>query len=341
MSYFFSIIVPVYNTEQYLNRALDSILKQSFDINKIEVVIINDASPQSAQCDKIIKEYSSKLAIKYIKNEINKGTITTRKIGIENCDTTNEWVLFLDPDDYLEENACKILYEDIQKNGNADYIEFDYYELDNNIKQKAPAIKNTADRNVKAVLSFEQNHTLWNKCFNFSFIKNVCENTQTFYACYNTDYYQFGIIEYYAKKRRKINEYLYVYVKEDGITNIDKYNKEKLRKVFTSIHNVESYLCNFYRNKDSEIYIPVIEDFSQYLYNACLTRSEINDFFDIYIEVLGIEKFKLFTVRYFKRLNEKIKTYEKKMRIFLPIKILIKPFRTFYRFYKNHKKKEV
>lgn len=339
MPCFFSIIIPVYNTEIYLKKALDSIANQDFDINKIEVIVINDASPKSNQCDEIIKEYSFKLNINYIKNEVNQGTITTRKIGIENCDIGTSWILFLDPDDYLLENACRFLYEDIQKNGDADYLEFDYYELQGNIKKKASAIKDTVNRNIRGVLSFEQNHTLWNKCFNFSFIKNVCENTESFYACYNTDYYQFGIIEYYTKNRRKINEYLYVYVKEDGITNVSKYDKEKLRKVFTSIHNVESHLCDFYLSKGSDLYIPVIEDFSQYLYNSCLSRSEINDFFDIYIETLGIERFKAFVVCYLNNLQNTIKAYQKKMRFLFPIKILIKPFRAFYRFCKRCNKK--
>ena len=58
MSYFFSIIIPVYNTEKLLPRALDSILNQDFDINKIEVIVVNDASPKVMQCDEIIEKYS-------------------------------------------------------------------------------------------------------------------------------------------------------------------------------------------------------------------------------------------------------------------------------------------
>ena len=341
MSCFFSIITPVYNTEQYLPRALDSILNQTFDTKKIEVIVVNDGSPKSEECRDIVKEYSKKLNIKFIDNEKNQGLYIARKLGIENVDDEGRYLLHLDSDDYLSKDACKILYEDIQKNGDADYIEFCFCGLRNNIQTPNFSGISAQERTLDGVLSTKQNHNVCNKCFNTSFVKNLYKNMPNFYLYYNEDYYQMGLIEYYAKNKRFIESSLYIYVLEIGITGIKKYEKEKLRKIFTSIKNVEKHLCDFYQEKNCEVYIPMVETYSQYLYDSCLTRSEINDFFDIYIEVLGIEKFKLFTVRYFKRLNETIKTYEKKMRIFLPIKILIKPFRTFYRFCKNHKKKEV
>ena len=261
---------------------------------------------------------------------------------------TNGWILFLDPDDYLEKKACSVLYEDIQKNEDADYIEFDFYELTKDTKKKALVIKDTVERSVRGVLSLEQNHTLWNKCFNYSFIKNVCENTQNFYACYNTDYYQFGIIEFYTKKRRKLNEYLYVYSKEDGITHVDKYDKEKLRKVFISIKNVEEHLCDFYQDKKPENHIPAIKNFSEFLYDHILYFNDGRDFFDVFIEILGIERFKTFfayhtemNMKHVDNLNSTIKAYQKKMKWLLPIKLLIKPFRSLYRFCKKHNKKEV
>ena len=338
MSYFFSIVIPVYNTEEELPRALDSIVNQDFDINKIEVIVINDASPKTAQCNGIIKEYSSKLTIKYLKNEVNQGTITTRKLGVENCSVREGWILFLDPDDYLEESACKVLYEDIQKNGYADYIQFNYYEVNEGVKGKTLITRNTYNRYIEGVSTFEQNHTLWNKCFNLSFMKNVCENTQTFYACYATDYYQFRIIDYYVKNIHFIEAPLYNYVMGNGITS-EKYNKEKLKNIFTSIQNIEKHLCDFYQNKNSESYIPMVKNFSKYLYNYYFGFVNIYDFFDVYVEVLGIEKFKAFVIRHLDKLNDTIREYEKKMRLLLPIKIIAKPFRAFYRFCKERIKK--
>ena len=342
MSCFFSIIIPVYNTEQYLPRALDSILNQTFDNKKIEVIVINDGSPKAGECRSIVKEYSKKLSIKFIDNEKNQGLYIARKLGIENVDDEGRYLLHLDSDDYLSKNACKVLYEDIQKNGDADYIEFDYYELTKNVKKKAPAIKDTYTRNILGVLSFEQSHTIWNKCYKISFVKNIYVELPNFYSYYYEDYYQIGILEYYITKRRKLNKHLYVYVKENGITNIQKYSKEKLKKIFTSTCNIEKYLCDFYKNKNCETYIPVIMKNSQYFFcDPCFNHSEMNDFFDTYIEIFGIERFKTFAIIYYDNLNRTISAYEKKVKLLLPIKILIKPFRSLYRFCKKCNKKEV
>lgn len=60
---FFSIIIPVYNTEKYLSGCLDSILNQTFDVSTVEVVLINDYSPNEKQCEAIIAMYEKKCAL--------------------------------------------------------------------------------------------------------------------------------------------------------------------------------------------------------------------------------------------------------------------------------------
>lgn len=348
MSYFFSIFIAVYNTEDYLPRALDSILAQTFDSSKIEVVIVNDASPKTAQCDEIVKEYSSKLAINYVKNEVNQGLIAARMLGVENSSKDTKYLLSLDPDDYLEKKACSVLYEDIQKNGDADYIEFNYYELNKNTKKKKITSKNLSDRNIREILSFEQHHTFWNKCYNSSFIKNVFKNMESIYASFNTDYYQVRIISYYAKNTRFIKTPLYTYIIEIGISNVKKCDKERLRKVFISMKNIEEHLCDFYQDKKPENHIPAIKNFSEFLYDHILYFNDSRAFFDVFIEILGIERFKTFfayhiemNMKHVDNLNTTIKAYQKKMKWLLPIKLLIKPFRSLYRFCKKHNKKEV
>ena len=73
-----SIIVPVYNTEKYLRRCLDSLVNQTF--NDIEIIIVNDCS--QGNCKEIIEEYKEKdNRIKYIEHSENKGTLIARKTG--------------------------------------------------------------------------------------------------------------------------------------------------------------------------------------------------------------------------------------------------------------------
>ena len=61
-----SIIVPVYNVEQYLEKCIESLVKQTLDKDKYEIIIVNDGSPDNSQdiIDKYASEYSNVVALK-------------------------------------------------------------------------------------------------------------------------------------------------------------------------------------------------------------------------------------------------------------------------------------
>lgn len=98
-----SIIIPVYNGEKYITRAVDSIFNQG--LFGIEVVIVDDGSTDNSYliCEQLTKKYSS---IKLIHSE-NKGVSHARNLGINKADA--EWVSFLDADDYLLETALSVM----------------------------------------------------------------------------------------------------------------------------------------------------------------------------------------------------------------------------------------
>lgn len=99
-----SIIVPVYNTEKYLKKCIDSILSQTY--KDFEVIIINDCSPDNS--DEIIKGYKDK-RIKYIKNKKNKGIGYNRNLGLS--EARGEYVCFIDSDDYVREDFLELMYK--------------------------------------------------------------------------------------------------------------------------------------------------------------------------------------------------------------------------------------
>ncbi len=90
-----TIIIPIYNAQEYLSCALSSIKKQKLK-ERIKVIIIDDASTQSY--DNILNKYQD-LDIKYVKLKINKGPGNARNIGLKYVDT--KYILFLDSDDEL------------------------------------------------------------------------------------------------------------------------------------------------------------------------------------------------------------------------------------------------
>ena len=97
-----SIIVPVYNTEIYLKKCLDSLINQT--LKDIEIIIVNDCSPDNSEA--IILEYQAKdPRIKYIKHDKNLRQGGARNTAIQNA--TGEWLTFVDSDDYIDFNIYK------------------------------------------------------------------------------------------------------------------------------------------------------------------------------------------------------------------------------------------
>lgn len=100
-----SVIVPVYNTEKYLHRCIDSILTQTF--TDFELLLINDGSKDNsgAICD----EYAAKDSRVRVFHKENGGASSARNVGLENA--KGEWVTFVDSDDALQQNALDLLYK--------------------------------------------------------------------------------------------------------------------------------------------------------------------------------------------------------------------------------------
>lgn len=100
-----SIIIPIFNTEEYLKECLDSILNQS--LKNLEIICINDKTLDNSM--KILKEYSNiDDRIKIIENEKNLGVSLSRNKGIDF--SKGEYIIFLDSDDKLEYDSLTKLY---------------------------------------------------------------------------------------------------------------------------------------------------------------------------------------------------------------------------------------
>lgn len=110
-----SIIVPVYNMEQYLRKSLKSFLDQT--MADIEVVIVDDGSRDGSY--KIYNQFAKEDSrVKIIKKK-NAGVSEARNTGIENA--TGDFLIFADPDDWMESNCCEVMYSE-QVRTNADMV---------------------------------------------------------------------------------------------------------------------------------------------------------------------------------------------------------------------------
>lgn len=106
-----SVIIPVYNVEEYLEDCLNSIINQSIGIKNIEVIIINDGSSDNSI--NIVNEYKKKYSDWIVVDRVNKGVSISRNEGIELA--TTKYLMFLDSDDYLDKDTLKEMYEIIEK----------------------------------------------------------------------------------------------------------------------------------------------------------------------------------------------------------------------------------
>lgn len=105
MKNYVSIIIPVYNTEKYLTKCLDSIINQT--LKEIEIIIVNDGSSDNSQ--KIIDDYSAKDSRVKSIIKTNGGLSDARNHGIDHV--TGEYIAFIDSDDYIESNMMEELYK--------------------------------------------------------------------------------------------------------------------------------------------------------------------------------------------------------------------------------------
>ena len=180
---FFSIIIPVYNSEKYLEVCLNSILKQSF--SDYEILIINDSSKDRSKniCNGF-KRTSSK--IKIIENKKNLGVSLSRNKGMKN--SSGKYIIFLDSDDILVPGSLKKLHRYILLT-KTNIIVLKHNELKNNYKN---SIKRDSEvkgffkkkNSIKKIqpLNLVKNFKLFNPlCYNFSINKNFIFKNKIFF----------------------------------------------------------------------------------------------------------------------------------------------------------------
>ena len=107
---FFSIIIPVFNMEKTLERCVDSVLKQS--CKDWEIILVNDGSIDKSGV--ISKSFSENHENIHYYFQENKGVSSARNLGIEKSNA--EWMIFLDADDYWDDNYLQKIFECTKSN---------------------------------------------------------------------------------------------------------------------------------------------------------------------------------------------------------------------------------
>lgn len=120
-----SVVIPVYNTKNYLRRSLDALVNQTISKSEFEIIAVNDGSTDGSP--KILEEYKEKYPSFFkVYSKENGGQATARNLGIQVA--TGDYIGFADSDDYVDLTMYEKMYTLAQKEG-ADLVECHYHSM--------------------------------------------------------------------------------------------------------------------------------------------------------------------------------------------------------------------
>ncbi|CAL2095176.1 Glyco_trans_2-like domain-containing protein [Tenacibaculum sp. 190524A02b] len=167
-----SIIIPFYNEEDYLDRAISSVIEQAY--SNIEIILVNDGSTDN----------SKTIAQTYKKNHKNIKLITTSNIGLGNARNTGiknssgNYILFLDADDAITKNAVNLLVKNIvEYNSDISICKFNLYDCNKDLisvsgfKSSSKTTDNLSA--CKAMYTHNISSTVWAKLYKRTVISQI------------------------------------------------------------------------------------------------------------------------------------------------------------------------
>ena len=254
-----SIIIPVYKVEKYLEKCIESVLKQTY--TNLQVILVDDGSPDN--CGKICDEYAKKDSRIEIIHKVNGGLSDARNVGIAKA--KGKYIGFVDSDDYIKEDMYEILINLI-KEYDADVSICNLYDVIEGkeyIRNKENGIKeyNRIDILKEVLLDKNIQSYAWNKLYKKELFNEIKYPIGKKYEDIGTTFYIFEKCnkvvvtsepEYYYLKRADslvnnvtestvldyteiiIQRYLYT---QKNIEELRKYNNYYLAKTLITAHN--------------------------------------------------------------------------------------------------------
>ena len=267
-----SVIVPVYNVERFLPRCLDSLLRQGMEPGEWEVICVNDGSPDHSAV--ILAEYEKKYpAIFKVITQENLGVGETRNTGLKLAQ--GEYVGFVDPDDYVIDNAYKYLLEHFRDEG-VDVIHFcSHHIYTNGVSLYDPDAKPNGeiifDGNDAVAYNQQKLSCVWSKLYRRSFLETHHIRFEVPYI--EDELYNFDVF-LRQPRLRVVTSSIYRYEQGNSNSLQTTENKEKIKKQLRCLLNVIEKMNNYIQSSEEPVLKPVavrnLDIFSVYYYNKML-----------------------------------------------------------------------
>lgn len=235
-----SIIIPCYNAEPYLKRCLDSIINQTYGIDNLEIICINDASTDSTL--DILCQYEQLYPESFliINNSQNTKQGYARNLAIQYSSGT--YLFFVDSDDYVDLTIVEKLYNkmnELSTEFEYDYVSCRFYRVDNNVayivddigrdeNNKSETTKtinysiDTEEKRKEFILDEGSTLGCWATLYRKSFI--VDNNLYFAEGIVYEDLLWLGMIRFYVKHACIIPDRLYYYVNYNNTSVVVKQN---------------------------------------------------------------------------------------------------------------------
>ena len=238
-----SVIIPVYNCENYISDCINSVIKQSY--KNIEIILVNDGSSDNSE--NIINSFSKNdKRIKYFSKN-NAGVSSARNYGIEH--STGDFIIFIDADDFIEEDYIANL---IKNNEEFDFAMMGYkiWDSSNNryITNNCKPFSGNIYAFMKNIFNYIHSPILLGPCFKLFKRKIIIDNNILFPEdiSFGEDAeFVFNYLKYISKVRC-INKTEYVYRKAGNNSLSSKFIENKMDLYYRVNKNIK----NLFKEKD-------------------------------------------------------------------------------------------
>lgn len=223
-----SVIVPIYNVECYLNKCIESIIRQTYF--NIEIILVDDGSTDG--CPEICDQYMKKDSRIKVIHKKNGGLSDARNAGLDLAN--GDYYVFVDSDDYIEENMIEVLY----KRAVFDKVKLvlcNYYNVnDEGIANMAYEVRDsvlTQDGFWHLKYSIGFGVVAWNKIYH----KSLFEKVRFKFGKLNEDAFILHEIIEQCDRISLVSNCLYYYVQRNNSIMGNKYNVRRLDNVEASL----------------------------------------------------------------------------------------------------------
>jgi len=251
----YSIIIPIYNVEKYLDKCLNSVLNQEYD--NFEVIMVNDGTKDNSE--KIMQKYSKKDKRFKSYNKENGGLSSARNYGLNY--TTGDYLIFLDSDDYIEKDYLYKVNEVLSNNKDIDLLRIKCKKVDEdgNLISLEEGLNKSGLINIQDLFPITPFETAWSYIYKTSFWKE--NNFKYMEGKIHEDFGLTPEILMKAKKIYYLDYYGYNYVQRIGSIMSIKDNSKVLKRLFDILEQYDRLININYNNENEKVFKSFITNY--------------------------------------------------------------------------------